>query len=441
MAKKNVRTAVKPAADEKPAREKAAPAGLGGLLLGVLTWFIGPISKENAIEWGKILVFAISVALVFRWSIAEPYKIPSGSMEPTLHGDDRFLRGDRVFVNKWIYGLRYPFSKTRIYDGRAPERFDIVVFKTPEENSVHSTLVKRIVGMPGERIHVDPTGRVTVNGQLLEEPDDIRYNDGATRPMSEALYGVLQEETYSVVPEGHYLVLGDNRGNSRDGRVFGWLPNGHILGRVSSIVWPPTRLRDFTGFSETWWWRTLVGVVALLVLVRLFLGRSWRIRKGVPAGELEGGDHLYVNRIAYGLPIPFTRQRLVPGRAPKRGELVVYHAPQAASPGVELLVGRVAGLPGEQVYIDNGKLTIDGRPVSESALEGLTLSSGNGSALYGRSKNKEYSRVPDGHYFIVSPDGDGALDSRRLGFIHRRDLVGPVAAVWWPPRRWRRIPT
>jgi signal peptidase I len=94
-------------------------------------------------------------------------------MEPTLHGDPRFLRGDRLGVNKLIYGPRVPFVNKRLLHFAEPKRWDIVVFRTVEENAVHKTLVKRVVGLPGERIHI-ADGTIWVNGQRVEPPEDLR---------------------------------------------------------------------------------------------------------------------------------------------------------------------------------------------------------------------------------------------------------------------------
>jgi signal peptidase I len=402
------------------------PPTTGG---GILTWLFGPASKDNAIEWVKILLFAGAVALLIRWSFLEPFKIPSGSMEPTLHGDDRIGRGDRVFVNKWIYGLRYPFTKTRIWHGQDPQRWDIVVFKNPEPGAVHGTLVKRIVGLPGEEIQIRD-GKIYANDQALQLPPSmpkVYYT-------SMGMYGVMGDRAHSIVPPGHYLVCGDNSGNSRDGRFFGWLPNGNILGRVACIWMPPTRWRDFTGFSDTWWWKTLLILVALYVLLRLFIGRSVRAQGSVDEA-VTPGDHLLVNRAAFGVPLPFTGMRLSQGRAPMRGEIVVYRAPSGSD--TEFLVGRVAGLPGEQVNLNEGRLTVNGVPVGENG--NLQFGPTEGAAPYGRSKSKEYSLVPEGQYFIIAEDGSDGLDSRTLGWIPRKDVVGPAKAVWWPPTRWRRL--
>lgn len=113
------------------------------------------------------------MVLIIRWLLFEPYHIPTGSMEPTLHGDPGFLKGDRVGVNKLIYGPRVPFMNKRLFHLAEPKRWDIVVFKTPVPNALHKTLVKRVVGLPGERIHI-ADGKIWVNGAPAEPPESLR---------------------------------------------------------------------------------------------------------------------------------------------------------------------------------------------------------------------------------------------------------------------------
>jgi signal peptidase I len=408
-------------------------------------------------EWLKALVVAGGLALAIRWSIGEPFRIPSGSMEPTLHGDPGFLKGDRVFVNKFVYGLRWPlnharipftdivlnYANDRIFHWQEPQRFDIVVFKTVEKDAKHRTLVKRIIGLPGERIHI-ANGKIHVNGEPLELPpemSDVTYTNHTYGPEG-FKYGVLETDAYSCVPEGHYLLLGDNSAHSRDGRVWGWMPNEHLLGRVSCVWWPISSWQDFTGFSRTWWWRTIVAVLGILLFVRLFLGRSWRVRDEAIGTPLARGHHLYVNRAAFGLPIPFVGMRLFRGRIPNRGELVVYEGPAENGEDSDLHLGIVAGLPGERVSLDNGTLTIDNEAVTEpDFLAGRTFKSADGAAKYGVSKGKQYSVVPADHYFILVDDPEAGPDSRTLGWIPYDALVGPATAVWWPLTRVRRLRT
>lgn len=326
----------------------------------VILAITGPWTWENALGWFLLL----GLVLAFRWAVAEPYKIPSGSMEPTLYGDERLFRGDRVFVNKWIYGLRIPFTKTRIFRLYEPQRWDIVVFKSPEKDPEHDTLIKRVVGLPGERIKIQ-NGHIVANGQPVEFPpelrevlnyttelahsdNDVRYlllqlakqgripsllnpahrdvrefvaemaklgetlkdTDLAglteteirylSRDLSPAAlylgenmlkirqeqqyplrYGVLDDDEYAVVPPDCYLLCGDNSGNSVDGRVFGWVPNGNVVGRAFCIWWPLNHLRDLTGFSYTLWFRASVLLLALAAAG--YGGVRWRRRKGKAA--------------------------------------------------------------------------------------------------------------------------------------------------------------
>jgi len=424
------------------------PAGADG---GLLSWLVGAFGKGGSFEWVKSFGIAVGLALVIRWTLAEPFRIPSGSMEPTLNGNPRMFHGDRVFVNKWRYGLRYPlnhcrvpltgirlnYARNRIWSRSHPRRWDIVVFKAVEPNAVHTTLVKRVVGLPGERIHI-ANGKVYANGEPLTPPPDMPPVEYTSSLGME--YGVLKEDRFAVVPEGHYLLLGDNSGNSRDGRYFGWVPEEYILGRVSCIWWPPQRWRDFTGFSGTWWWRGIVAAVSILTFWRLFLGRSWRVANESEEGKVRV-DHLYINRLAFGLPIPFVGRRAVSWAAPKRGQLVLFAVPGKREECPGMLVCRVAGLPGERVYVDGGRLTVDGQVVDTPPCLARVLKSGEGVGPYGRSKGGEYSLVPEGHVFVLTESDDPAdhWDSRTLGWIPAGNLTGTATAVWWPPRRWRRL--
>ena len=130
----------------------------------------GPVTWRNTISW----LILIALVLVVRWAWFEPYTIPSGSMEPTLHGDPRLLRGDRVFIDKWTYGLRVPFANARLLDGSEPQRWDIVVFRSPQEDAVHPILIKRVVGLPGDRINIGEDGNIWVNGAIVEPPAELK---------------------------------------------------------------------------------------------------------------------------------------------------------------------------------------------------------------------------------------------------------------------------
>ena len=442
MSKKDMKTTPAKGGRNQTRGKNIAKVGAGAAVFALISWLVGGFTRENAYEWFKAFLFAGVLALLIRWPIFEPFKIPSSSMWPTL------AEGDRVFVNKFRYGVRFPFNgmrlpftktsiwyaQRRIWYGSKPERFDIVVFKAVEPRAEHTTLVKRVIGLPGERVHI-ANGRVYINGEPLTLPPDmppVEY----TSTIGD--YGILKDDAHSLVPKNCYLLLGDHSGASRDGRVFGWMPNEHLLGRAYCIAWPPSRWRDFTGFSKTLWWRGMVGFAAFLLFARLFLGRSWRVRTESVQSSFAQGEHVFINRCAFGLPLPFTRHRLSQGRAPRRGEIVLYHTPALSDGQAHVLLGRVAGLPNEQVLLDEGKLRIDGAPVAEPSLANRVFAASDGKGRYGRSKNKVYSMVPQDHYFILADNTEDAPDSQTFGWIPRSHLIGPVSAVWWPVRKWRR---
>jgi signal peptidase I len=317
----------------------------------------------------------IALVLVVRWIWFEPFFIPSASMEPTIHGDARFLRGDRVAVNKLAFGPRIPFTNTRIFSTGSPNRWDIVVFNNVDPKSPHKRLIKRVVGMPGERIHI-ADGKVYANDEPLELPPDmpdVQYTrslgptdeqvqefmqrqgnipEGLARQQIQMLideasplvYGVRPEPQYSVVPEGHYLLLGDNSPHSLDGRAFGWMPEGNMLGRAFCIWWPVARWRDLTGFTNTWWGLSLlIGIPLLIVLYEVITGFvlfSWRVRHGF--GEvLRKDEHVLVNRLPFGVRLPLIGLPLVSPRNANVGEYVLVEPPADAAPMDGPFIARV----------------------------------------------------------------------------------------------------
>lgn len=342
--------------------EQATSRSAGGMLRRTVIAITGPWTVRNGLSWLALLLFV----LVFRWLVYEPYVIPTGSMEPTLHGDPD--DGDHVGANKLLYGPRIPFTSVRLFSLAKPKRWEIVVFRNPQKNSPNKRLVKRVVGLPGEKIQIKD-GKIWVNGKAEDPPEELRgilhYTTSLNRdekdvrrfaielakldwrsppidsPEPEAKvffeelrqlcqrlkgvdkdsltpeqadqylsvfsssswryvdqlyraqqqyqyplrYGVLQDDAFSRVPEDCYLVCGDNSGDSVDGRYFGWLPEGNIMGRVFCIWWPVARWRDFTGFSRTWWGRALIfGLPALLVLLEI-RGRVCARRRGASDQE------------------------------------------------------------------------------------------------------------------------------------------------------------
>ncbi|GMV99871.1 MAG: hypothetical protein AMXMBFR84_10100 [Candidatus Hydrogenedentota bacterium] len=260
---------------------------------GLLEFITGPWSVRNLVEWVGLIIGILTVW----WLLVQPFRIPSDSMVPTLEGDERFFSGDRVFVNKLAYGIHLPFTTKRILTWDAPKRWDIVVFRTINPAEGQKVLIKRVVGLPGETIRIRDH-KVYVNGEAVEMPermpdvkyfnlddyqsvlraaeseDDVRNALGIIQSYP-VLYGCSDVPEYSVVPEGHYLMLGDNSQHSFDGRFYGWVPERHIFGRAFCVWWPFSRWSDLTGFSGTWWGKLLLfGIPASLIGFEFF---RWRM--------------------------------------------------------------------------------------------------------------------------------------------------------------------
>lgn len=211
------------------------------------------------LDWTAGLFPVIISVFFLRSFLVEPFKIPSGSMIPTL------LVGDLILVNKFTYGLRLPVLNTKITEGNAPQRGDVMVFRYPPKPSLD--YIKRVVGVPGDTVaYVNK--RLTVNGQavptetlpdffdedvmryfkqyeetignkkhrLLNDPDRPAFVPGAEQfPGREACNYTIEGVT-CVVPQGHYFMMGDNRDNSLDSRYWGFVPEKNIVGKAF-FVW------------------------------------------------------------------------------------------------------------------------------------------------------------------------------------------------------------
>lgn len=179
-------------------------------------------------EWIEAIVFAAFLAFcVIRPFIIQAFKIPTGSMRPTL------LEGDRILVNKFIYGAKVPFTKLRLPGFTKPRRGDVIVFIYPEDK--RKDFIKRLAALEGDRVKIG-NGTIYVNGEPLDEPVFSRvyyYNRGS----------YAEEGEEAIVPQGHCFVLGDNSASSRDSRYWGFLPQENILGKAFLIYWPLNRLR------------------------------------------------------------------------------------------------------------------------------------------------------------------------------------------------------
>jgi signal peptidase I len=179
------------------------------------------------IDWIVTIVVAVGAVLAIKAWIVNPYRIPSSSMEPTLHCAEpgagceaRF--SDRVLANRFIYHFR------------SPHRQEIVVFKTPpeaercENGAGGETFVKRIIGLPGDEIR-ERRGTILVNGKPLEEP----YVQPTERDQRSGVWHVSR---------GEYFMMGDNRSSSCDSRDWGAVPRGNLIGPVFAVYWPPQRI-------------------------------------------------------------------------------------------------------------------------------------------------------------------------------------------------------
>jgi signal peptidase I len=179
-----------------------------------------------ALDWILTIAGAIAIVLAIKAWVVNPYRIPSSSMEPTLHcarpGAGCLARfSDRVLANRFIYRFR------------DPKREEIVVFNTPplaaQRCGAGGTFVKRLIGLPGDTVSED-NGVVSINGKRLDEPyvkPDRRDHEPA--------------RTWHV-PQGFYFMMGDNRSQSCDSRVWGPVPRANLIGEVFMAYWPPNRI-------------------------------------------------------------------------------------------------------------------------------------------------------------------------------------------------------
>lgn len=211
------------------------------------------------LDWTAGLFPVILVVFLLRSFAFEPFKIPSGSMIPTL------LVGDLILVNKYTYGLRLPVINTRLTAGNPVQRGDVVVFRYPPQPSVD--YIKRVVGLPGDEVAY-LNKRLTINGQEVTEKPVSDFFDEQTmtyfrqfeEQLGERRHKIIVDQRvagfignpdafeyrdncrYSIegvtckVPEGHYFMMGDNRDNSLDSRYWGFVPDRNIVGRAF-MVW------------------------------------------------------------------------------------------------------------------------------------------------------------------------------------------------------------
>lgn len=233
-----------------------------GTLVSLLVWLpyrilhgkpTTPHSAPYLVANARSFLPVFLIVLLIRSFAVEPFRIPSGSMMPSL------LIGDFILVNKFIYGLRLPVTKTKLLDISEPERGDVIVFRWPQNERLD--YIKRVIGVPGDKVRyvnktviindepaeLTPLGRYQAAGSGLRAqgywhkqeqlPDNVTHNILVNPRAPDINLGCTFMHNRTVtVPVGHYLVMGDNRDDSNDGRCWGFVPEKNLVGQAF-LVW------------------------------------------------------------------------------------------------------------------------------------------------------------------------------------------------------------
>ncbi len=249
-----------------PKRKRLAQEAAGGAPAGSASAVDGGAKEPLLVEYARSFFPVILAVLILRSFVVEPFRIPSGSMMPTL------LVGDFILVNKFSYGLRLPVLNEKVVEIGEPERGDVFVFRFPMDPSID--YIKRVVGLPGDRIEyinkrlivngkpvdVTPIGLYTGVGSGARETGSFQALENITGVEHEILTHPLAPNLPPscrvlangpiTVPEGHYFAMGDNRDNSNDSRCWGFVPEENLVGKAFAIWmnWDG----NMSGFPISW---------------------------------------------------------------------------------------------------------------------------------------------------------------------------------------------
>jgi signal peptidase I len=195
-----------------------------------------PTPQRVLVEYSQSFFPVLLFVLIVRSFVFEPFRIPSGSMMPTL------LEGDFIFVKKYTYGLRLPVTESKFIETGNPKRGDVVVFRLPSDPSVN--YIKRVVGLPGDTVTYE-RHRLTVNGEVIDlERSDVLFGnmpvyvedlDGRVHDILVTNQQFSRGDNTYQVPEGQYFMMGDNRDRSLDSRFIGMIPDEFLVGEAVRV--------------------------------------------------------------------------------------------------------------------------------------------------------------------------------------------------------------
>ena len=176
------------------------------------------MNVKQFLNKNKSTIAWVLVLFAFRWSFADHYRVPTGSMLPTIQ------IGDHILTNKMAYDFKLPFTEVSLTKTGEPKRGDVMVFIYPKDESIN--FVKRVIGLPGETLKIE-NNRLYINDEEVDE----NYLPSAARNL------IYQHQFEITIPENMYFVMGDNRENSLDSRYWGFVPRKNVKGKAIEVLW------------------------------------------------------------------------------------------------------------------------------------------------------------------------------------------------------------